>query len=141
MLKPPCDIPPHHLFLLIHYIHPVSRSPEFLHIHCTSLPPLSPHQLLQSTFVPFAWKSANPLQLSLTDFILKHQFSSVQFGRSVVSDSLLPHESQHARPPCPSFNISLLDFPGGPVVKTLPASAGDTGSIPGLGRFHMLRDN
>ena len=30
------------------------------------------------------------------------QFSSVQFSRSVVSDSLLPYESQHARPPCPS---------------------------------------
>ena len=29
-------------------------------------------------------------------------FSSVQFSRSVVSDSLWPHESQHARPPCPS---------------------------------------
>ena len=30
------------------------------------------------------------------------QFSSVHFSRSVVSDSLRPHESQHARPPCPS---------------------------------------
>ena len=29
-------------------------------------------------------------------------FSSVQFICSVVSDSLRPHESQHARPPCPS---------------------------------------
>ena len=28
--------------------------------------------------------------------------SSVQFSHSVVSDSLRPHESQHARPPCPS---------------------------------------
>ena len=28
--------------------------------------------------------------------------SSVQFNRSVMSDSLQPHESQHARPPCPS---------------------------------------
>jgi len=27
---------------------------------------------------------------------------SVQFSRSVVSDSLWPHESQHTRPPCPS---------------------------------------
>ena len=27
---------------------------------------------------------------------------SVQFSHSVVSDSLQPHESQHARPPCPS---------------------------------------
>ena len=26
----------------------------------------------------------------------------VQFSRSVVSDSLWPHELQHARPPCPS---------------------------------------
>ena len=31
-----------------------------------------------------------------------YQFSSVQFSRSVVSDSLPPHELQHARPPCPS---------------------------------------
>ena len=29
-------------------------------------------------------------------------FSSVQFSRSVVSDSFQPHEPQHARPPCPS---------------------------------------
>ena len=27
---------------------------------------------------------------------------SVQFSRSVVSESLRPHEPQHARPPCPS---------------------------------------
>ena len=31
-----------------------------------------------------------------------HSFSSVQFSRWVVSDSFRPHESQHARPPCPS---------------------------------------
>ena len=30
------------------------------------------------------------------------QFSSVQSRRSVVSNSLWPHESQHARLPCPS---------------------------------------
>ena len=30
------------------------------------------------------------------------QFSSVQFSHSVVSNSLRPHESQHARPRCPS---------------------------------------
>ena len=28
--------------------------------------------------------------------------SSVQFSRSVMSDSSRPHESQHGRPPCPS---------------------------------------
>ena len=33
------------------------------------------------------------------------------------------------------------DFPGGPTVKNLPASARDTGSIHGPGRFHMPRSN
>ena len=36
-----------------------------------------------------------------------------------------------------SLSIYLLGFPGGTVVKNLPANAGDTGdesSIPGLGR-------
>ena len=30
------------------------------------------------------------------------ELSSVHFSHSVVSNSLWPHESQHARPPCPS---------------------------------------
>ena len=34
--------------------------------------------------------------------------SSLQFGHSVMSDSLRPHEPQHARPPCPSPTPSLL---------------------------------
>ena len=36
--------------------------------------------------------------------ILRHysQVQSVQFSRSVVSNSLRPHEQQQARPPCPS---------------------------------------
>ena len=36
---------------------------------------------------------------------------------------------------------SLRDFPGGAVVKNLPANAGDTGSSPGPGRSHMPRSN
>ena len=31
-----------------------------------------------------------------------YSLSSVQFSHSVMSNSLLLHESQHARPPCPS---------------------------------------
>ena len=31
----------------------------------------------------------------------KHNYS-VQFSRSVMSDSLRPHELQHAKPPCPT---------------------------------------
>ena len=33
---------------------------------------------------------------------MNNSISSVQFSRSVVSDSLRPHELQQARPPCPS---------------------------------------
>ena len=35
---------------------------------------------------------------------------SVHFSRSVVSDSLRPHEPQHARPPCPSPTPGVLSF-------------------------------
>ena len=35
----------------------------------------------------------------------------------------------------------ILGFPGGAVVESLPADAGDTGSSPGLGGSHMLRSN
>ena len=34
-----------------------------------------------------------------------------------------------------------MGFPGGTVVENLPANAGDMGSSPGLGGFHMLRSN
>ena len=33
------------------------------------------------------------------------------------------------------------DFPGGAVVKNLPANAGDMGSSPGPGRSHILWSN
>ena len=43
---------------------------------------------------------------SIQKMFIRHQtciqFSSVQFSHSVMSNSLWPHESQHARPPCPS---------------------------------------
>ena len=34
-------------------------------------------------------------------------FCSVQFSRSVMSDSLRPHKLQHARPPCPSPTLGI----------------------------------
>ena len=38
---------------------------------------------------------------------IKDTFSSVQFSRSVMSDSLRPNELQHARPPCPSPTLRI----------------------------------
>ena len=42
------------------------------------------------------------LNIQKTKIMTSGPISSVQFRCSVVSDSLRPHESQHARPPCPS---------------------------------------
>ena len=39
------------------------------------------------------------------------------------------------------FKKGVGDFPGGTAPKNPPANAGDTGSIPGPGRFHMPRSN
>ena len=37
-------------------------------------------------------------------------------------------------------DLAIIEgLPGGPVVKNLPANAGDMGPIPGLGRSHMPR--
>ena len=51
---------------------------------------------LRAILIP-ACASSSP-----TFHVMYSQFSSVQFSHSVLSDSLQPHESQHARPPCPS---------------------------------------
>ena len=48
-----------------------------------------------------SWELKNELT-SLIVVDISQYISSVQFSRSVVSNSLRPHESQHARPPCPS---------------------------------------
>ena len=41
----------------------------------------------------------------------KPKTKSVQFSHSVVSDSLQPYESQHARPPCPSQTPGVYSNP------------------------------
>ena len=53
------------------------------------------HRMRKNRFKSQLWSRNINIQMNI-------QFSSVHFSRSVVSDSLWPHESQHARPPCPS---------------------------------------
>ena len=55
------------------------------------------HYAFSAPHISDSW-SAN----HFTHNLILIDFSSVQFSRSVVSDSLRPHESQHASPPCPS---------------------------------------
>ena len=47
------------------------------------------------------------INLVLIKCIIFISFSSVQVSRSVMSDSLQPHESQHARPPITNSRSSL----------------------------------
>ena len=55
-------------------------------------------------------------QVSYYYWFLRCHLISVQFSRSVMSDSLWPHESQHARPPClsPSPGVHSDSHPSSP---------------------------
>ena len=63
--------------------------------------------------IHFSWKIIFPLKCifltsRITEFaFLLFYFSSVHFSHSVMSDSLRPHESQHARPPCSSPTLTV----------------------------------
>ena len=48
----------------------------------------------------------NPKQLR--KWQQEHMYQSDQISCSVMSDSLWPHESQHARPPCPYFKCKWI---------------------------------
>ena len=48
------------------------------------------------------WESVKYLAYIASHNIYQLSFTLVQFSCSVMSDSLQPHELQHARPPCPS---------------------------------------
>ena len=79
------------------------------------------------------------MYIKTANFCTPHQFSSVQFSCSVVSNSLQHHELQHSRPPClsptpgvhpnscpasqwchPAISCSVVPFSSCP--QSLPAS-------------------
>ena len=67
-----------------------------------------------------------------------HTHTHTDLKGNFISDARFPAEwllkSQRIR-------MLRKGFPGGSVVKNLPADAGDTGSIPGLGRPYMPQSN
>ena len=86
--------------------------------------------------------------------VLQHKQASFSLCRQLGFSFLLSAKLVTVRTPvCISSPIVILlcfsalkknpflGFPGGAVVKIPPANAGDTGSIPGLGRSHMPRSN
>ena len=76
-------------------MHVQSDSPTLL-LHLTTIVTFSSHALIIEGI-----QEVNKLpKTSCPAF--QSAISSVQFSLSVVSNSFRPHESQHARPPCPS---------------------------------------
>ena len=71
-------------------------------------PPISPFLVITPSHYSSLKCHFQRILTNALDRLLLHptavyaQFSSVEFSRSVVSDSWRPHESQHARPPCSS---------------------------------------
>ena len=56
------------------------------------------NSLKQDHLIPQAFSTIKTLQ----QILILNLVDTVQFSRSVLSDSWWPHELQHARPPCPS---------------------------------------
>ena len=74
---------------------------------------MSPHTLcgflnqVQGLLWLLTKKNRNYMEKS----VLLYKKSVNQFSRSATSDSLRPHESQHARPPCPSPTPGVYSNP------------------------------
>ena len=100
-----------------------------------SLPGSSIHGIFQVSVlewvaISFSKGSSQPRDLTQVSCIANRCFtiwatSSVQFSHSVMSDSLWPHESQHARPPCPPptpgvHQVSNAIQPSHPLLSPFP---------------------
>jgi len=73
--------------------------------YCSGLPLPSPYKCIllynhkYKYIYLYMYYKCNTFYIECITFIVI-QFSSVHFSRSVMSDFLRPHESQHTRPPC-----------------------------------------
>ena len=96
------EVPQHHLLFLFLFFQRHFLK-DTVPVHLEIIHPVSP-TLFYSVFIFISCVSLSSLSLMLGSHGCSVLIStcSVQFSRSVVSDSLRPHKSQHAGPPCPS---------------------------------------
>ena len=87
------------LSILLWMTHSPSQCPWFHHTHLHHA--LSCSEIFAMAYLSFfSFKWSSFCFMCLTENFLSSR--SVQFSCLVMSDSLRPHESQHARHPCPS---------------------------------------
>ena len=102
------------------------------------------------SFIPSQFhKNLSCLVMLFLTYIFKFSFSmyisSVQFSHSVMSDSLQPHEPQHARPPCPSPTPRVHQNPCPlscwchPTISSSVISSSCLQSFPTSGCFQMIQ--
>ena len=63
--------------------------------------PLRHYKVNKARMIDYSWTAVD-YEFKMKRLSLYSKEASVQLSRSVVSNSLRPHDSQHARPPCPS---------------------------------------
>ena len=85
-------------------ISPSNEYPGLISFRMDWMDPLAVQGTLKSLLQHHSSKASILQRSAFFTVQLSHpyMFSSVQFSHSVMSDSLRPQESQHARPPCPS---------------------------------------
>ena len=131
-------LPVHHQFpkFTQTHVHWVGDAIQQSHPLLSPYPPalnLSQHQGI------FKWVSTSHQVAKVLEFQLQHQVRGglVFPGRMVVNEGRSFTEVTTVMP----FKNMSLDFPGGPLVKNLPANAGDMGSIPDQARSYLPRSN
>ena len=94
--------------------------PKLLYLHAGNNTSLSlPHRATGKLNEIYIWQGLRAMSTTnnvhtknICSFPVKcYTILSVQFSRSAMSDSLRPHELQHARPPCPSQGVYWYTSP------------------------------
>ena len=111
----------------------------------TTAPPGKPHFLYFLRRLPFS--NSSPLHSCFGRFLVlfcffrafpKRKKNGFKWNKTALGPIVVRALETHG---ILNFKNYGRDFPGGTVVKNPPANAGDTGSIPGLGRSHMPQSN
>ena len=117
---------------------------------CTIVATVSVILTQAGTGIQDPWLAFDQTSPPATEY--KQTVSSIQFSCSVVSNSLQPHELQHARPPCPSPTPRVYSNScpssrwcrlaiSSPVVpfSSCPQSLPESGSLP-MGRVNTSHE-